>query len=69
MTPMIRNENDFPQSLNITLAKMKAINTVNAESLHFIESRKGQQVITQRKYYLEAKQPTHKKSQNHHHYE
>jgi len=34
MTPMVRKEKDFPQSLNMTLAKMKAINALpNVEQI------------------------------------
>jgi len=50
-----------PDSLQVSLSKVKAISTVNQESLEFIESRKGQQVITQRKYVLEPKQSPQQK--------
>jgi len=41
-----------PDSLQILISKTKAICSVNAESLNFIESRKDQQVVTHRKYVL-----------------
>lgn len=56
----VSSQDNNAESLELTLMKIQAINTVNAESLHFIQSRKGQQVITQRKYYLENKQPAKK---------
>jgi len=44
-----------PDTLDVLLKKAKAICTVNGESLDFIKSRKGQQVITHRKYILKPK--------------
>ena len=44
-----------PDTLDVLLKKAKAICTVNGESLDFIKSRKGQQVITDRKYVLKPK--------------
>jgi len=49
------NEDDL-NSLEILLKKAKAINTINAESLVFIQSRRGEQVIIDRKYYFDAKE-------------
>jgi len=50
-----------PDSLQVLLRKTKAICTVNAESLNFIESRKDQQVVTHRKYILLPKQSLEKR--------
>ena len=48
-------------SLQILLQKAKAICTVNRESLTFIQSRRGQQVIIRREYHLNTtKQCIHK---------
>jgi len=48
-----------PDSLEVILAKARAICTINIESLEFIQSRKDEQVITHRKYLL---QPKHNES-------
>lgn len=55
-----------PDSLETILSKAKAIQAVNKENLAFIESRKGQQVITQHRYSLEIKPTTEKKQKTCH---
>jgi len=50
-----------PDSLQVLIRKTKAICTVNAESLNFIQSRKDQQVVTHRKYVLLPKRSLEKR--------
>lgn len=49
---------DRPDTLDTLLDKANAIITVNQESLEFIQSRRGQQVITHCQYSLHMKKPT-----------
>ena len=51
-----------PDSLQILLQKAHAIQTVNYESIMHIESRKGQKVITNHKYFLQNMPPPSKKT-------
>jgi len=46
---------ESPDSIHVLLKKVKAISTVNSESLGFIESRKGQKVVSNYRYTLEFK--------------
>lgn len=58
--PLIYNT-DNPDSLKILLAKAHAIKTVNQENLDFIQSRKGQKVITSHQCNLQTKPSRNKK--------
>ena len=49
-----RNTIISPDSLHTLLQKAHAINTVNRENLDFIQSRKGQQVITKHRYSVQT---------------
>jgi len=53
MSLAIASTNEIFDSLVVLLQKAKAISTVNAESLEYIKSRQGQQVITHIEYTLE----------------
>ena len=50
-----------PDPLQILLSKAHAIRTVNEENLAYIQSRKGQQIITKHHYSLQTKMPSTKK--------
>ena len=55
------NTKTNPDSIHILLQKAHAINTVNQENLDFIQSRKGQKVVTKRQYSIQTKPSTAKK--------
>ena len=62
-----RNTIISPDSLHTLLQKAHAINTVNRENLDFIQSRKGQQVITKHQYSIQTKPSAAKKQKIQHH--
>ena len=61
------NINTSPDSLQILLQKAHAISTVNQENLDYIQSRKGQQVITKHKYSIQTNPSAVKKQKTEHH--
>ena len=54
-------------SLHILLQKAHAISTVNRENLDYIQSRKGQKVITKHQYSIQTKPSAAKKQNTQHH--